>query len=218
MVDEALKPGLRAALRRNEIGKASPYQLSFAAKDNSGASFGFMQGDLAAGQPEVHAAFRGCLSDAGLDAATIGNFERQLSVRLTSCPLADNERDQVNAALLAGSNHVDAMDETILANVYAGLDRCVAAATSAHRTIAPMAQLYMAMWINMTGPPTTLLNWLRGGTVTLERPVPQPGAVIDGPDMEAYLGATKYFVQNPRNFQHMKDAAAAGMDALRLIS
>jgi hypothetical protein len=52
MVDEMLKPALRVALRLHEIGDLSPYQLGFAGKGKSGASFGFMQADLAAGQPE----------------------------------------------------------------------------------------------------------------------------------------------------------------------
>ena len=55
MVDETLKPELRLALRLHEIGDASPYALSFAGKGNSGASFGFMQGDMNGGQPEVRA-------------------------------------------------------------------------------------------------------------------------------------------------------------------
>src|SRR4051812_22929089 len=43
---DELTAALKAAVRKNEIGDASPYQLSFARKDKSGASFGFMQGDL----------------------------------------------------------------------------------------------------------------------------------------------------------------------------
>ena len=58
MPQESVKPALRAGLRMHEIGSASPYKLFFAAKGKSGASFGFMQGDLAAGQPDVTKTFR----------------------------------------------------------------------------------------------------------------------------------------------------------------
>ena len=46
-----LKSALRFALRLHEIGDQSPYHLMFAAKGKSGASFGFMPGDLEEGRP-----------------------------------------------------------------------------------------------------------------------------------------------------------------------
>jgi hypothetical protein len=46
----ALENALRSAVRFNEISDETPYRLSFAGKGTSGGSFGFMQGDLAAGQ------------------------------------------------------------------------------------------------------------------------------------------------------------------------
>ncbi|MBV8650679.1 MAG: hypothetical protein JO255_04380, partial [Alphaproteobacteria bacterium] len=45
MVDSALFPALREAIKQNEIGDASPYCLSYACKGASGASFGVFQGD-----------------------------------------------------------------------------------------------------------------------------------------------------------------------------
>ena len=77
------------------------------------------------------------------------------------------------------------MDTTILANVYDALDACIARAAAAGTTIAPKALIYMALWINMTGPPTSLLVWLGGGMPALRRPVAPAGAVVDGPAMEA---------------------------------
>src|SRR5262249_48916122 len=102
MPDDLLKPALRAALRVHEIGDASPYQLSFAGKGKSGASFGFMQGDLAAGQSEVKAAFSAILADAGMDPATVAGFLGRLSVHLVGNPLTPPETTRINAALLAG--------------------------------------------------------------------------------------------------------------------
>jgi hypothetical protein len=214
MPDEGLKPALRAALRMHEIGGASPYQLSFAGKGNSGASFGFMQGDLAAGQPEVTGTFSGILADAGMDQATIDGFMSRLAVHLLENPLTPQETARINAALLNSKDKVDAMDETILRSVYDGLDGCIAAAQQAGRSIAPEAQIYMALWINMTGPPSKLLIWLHGGDPHLNKPVPAAGPTISAGDIRTYLQATDYFVNNPRNFMHMVESVAAGTAVL----
>src|SRR5207253_5742633 len=45
MVDTALIPAIKEAIKQNEIGNASPYQLSYARLGASGASFGVFQGD-----------------------------------------------------------------------------------------------------------------------------------------------------------------------------
>ena len=214
MPDDSLKPALRAALRAHEIGQRSPYELMFAAKGKSGASFGFMQGDLAAGQPEVRQTFRDCCTGAGMDGATIDGLIAQLGVPLINNPLASDETEHVNAALLAGRATVDAMDETILRGVYQGLDTCLTTANAAQRTIAPEAQVYIALWINMTGAPTTLLRWLQGNDPKLRKPVPTPGAEVSAADIRAYLGATDYFIENPRNFMHMVESVAVGMAQL----
>ena len=80
MVDEALKPALRMALRLHEIGDASPYQLCFAGKGKSGASFGFMQGDLAAGQPEVRQTSTTPSSPPALPSPTVTGLTGELSL------------------------------------------------------------------------------------------------------------------------------------------
>jgi hypothetical protein len=214
MPDPSLKPGIRTALRLNEIGDASPYRLSFAGKGKSGASFGFMQGDMAAGQPEVLKAFRDALAAAGSPSGTVEGLVKRLSVHLVGNPLSAAETKAVNDALLAGRAVVDAMDETILGKVYADLDTCIAKASGAGRSIAPKAALYMALWINMTGHPTKLLVWLAGGDPGLRVHVPPPPATVDGPAIEAYLRATDYFSENPGNFPHMMQSVAAGVTAL----
>jgi len=106
------------------------------------------------------------------------------------------------------------MDEAILGDIYVALDKCIGAASSAGRTIETKALLYLAMWINMTGPPSTVLNWLAGKAVTLAKPIGKAGAVVDGPAMEAYLRATSYYSENPGNFPHAMQCAAAGMATL----
>lgn len=214
MPKEDLKPGLRTALRLHEIGNASPYRLFFAGKGTSGASFGFMQGDLNAGQKDVTATFRKAMSAAGMSEATIGNLLARLAVHLIENPLSADETQQVNAALLASKNLVDAMDEGILQDIYAQVDRCIATAQQANRQIAPKALIYMALWINMTGPPTKLLTWLQGGNPGLVVPLPAPGNIVEGPDTEGYLRATSYYTEHPGNLPHMLDSAAKGAAVL----
>ncbi len=202
MPNDAIKPALRAALRFNEIGERTPYEISFARKGNSGGSFGFMQGDLAAGQPVVHTTFRQCMADAGMGQPRIDDLEHRLS-RPGIAPnvITPIETRDINTALQTGSARVDAMDENILGSVYKGLDTCNAAAAHANRSIAPVAQLYVAMWVNMTGPPDRILDFLRG---------PGVGATVGENAIQSYLRGTKYFRDNPGNFPHMVASARAG--------
>lgn len=216
MVDVALKPAIRIALRLHEIGDATPYKLFFAGKGKSGGSFGFMQGDLAAGQPEVRKAFEAILAAAKIASAKVAALEAPLSAHCIDNPLSATDTALVNGALAsaAGRPLVDAMDETILGGVYAGLDKCIAAATAGGRAIEPKALLYMAMWINMSGPPSTLTTWVSGKPVAMASALGPPGGDVDGPAMEAYLRATNYYAENPGNLPHTMQCAAAGMAAL----
>lgn len=216
MPDPALKKALLTALRVHEIGSKSPYQLFFAKKGKSGASFGFMQGDLAAGQAVAKNTFHDVLEAAGFAAGSITSLTKRLSVHLLLNPLTKDETTQVNAALdsKAGRKLVDAMDEQIAAQVLEDLDLCIGSAMSANRQIAPAAQLYMVMWINMTGKPTKLLTWLKGGDPNLTVKLKKLGSVVDVAAIEAYLKATDYYTQNPQNFAHLQESAAAGIAKL----
>src|SRR5262249_38713558 len=153
--------------------------------------------------------------DAAVDAPTITALLQHLSVHLIANPLSAAETSRVNAALLAGQAKVDAMDELILTQVYDKLDTCIMAALDAERTIAAEAQIYLALWINMTGPPTKLLTWVRGGDPGLRRPLPAPGPVVSEVDVRSYLGATDYFTENPRNFMHLVESASVGIALVR---
>jgi hypothetical protein len=210
MPDDSLKPALRTALRIHEIGSSSPYQLFFAGKGNSGASFGFMQGDLAARQQNVTDTFRKVLAAAGIVPAKIESLRRPLAVHIIVNPLSRADTDLVNAALLQGRLDVDAMDEEILQGVYDELDTCIRSAGGAGRTIDPKALLFAALWINMSGAPTKLLTWLNGGDPNLGRPVPPPGVVVTAQQIEAYLRATNYYISNPGNFPHLLQSVDAG--------
>lgn len=204
MVSEAIKPKLRAALRAHEIGSDSPYRISFAGKGTSGGSFGFMQGDLAAGQSETTDAFRAAMAAAGVAAGQTESILARIAVPCATSPLSDAETELVDSALDGSKAIVDAMDETILRKVYRGLDQCMAAATAGGRTVTTEAQLYIALWINMTGPPTKLLEWLEGA----ESGAPPQ---VDGDAIRAYLRARKYYRENPRNFNHLNDCVTIGL-------
>ena len=210
--DATLRSAVRAAVRRNEIGNGTPYELSFAGKGNSGASFGFMQGDLAANQGVAHDTFRAVLAGAGFQPAEIDGFVNRLSVHLARNPLTPAETQRIDAALASATGQplVDAMDESIFSGVCANLDSCNAAAAGAGRSITAAAQIAIALWINMSGPPNLLRTWVAGSPVTMEVLVPAPGPVVDANALDTYLRATRYFTENPGNFPRMRECVAAG--------
>ena len=214
MPDANLLPAFLTAFRVNEIGSKSPFEILFAAKGNSGGSFGAMQGDLAAGQPNVTKTFHDCLAAAGVPEPRIAALTAALAKHVTSNPLSPADTKLVNDALLAGKDLVNKMDEGILQGVFGDLDNCISTAAAAGHTIVPEAQLYIGLWINMTGPPSTLLTWLKGGNPGLSKPIPKAGAVVDVPAIQTYMKATKFFVTNPKNFNHMVESVAAGAKLL----
>jgi hypothetical protein len=216
MLDDTVKPAIRTALRLHEIGDKSPYRMFFAGKGKSGGSFGFMQGDLAAGQSNVTATFRAVLSSAMVTLARSQALEAALSVHTVKNPLSAADTNLVNSALDSpiGRVLVDKMDEEILAHVYAGLDKCISVAGAASRTVEPKALVYMAMWINMSGPPSKILSWLAGKSVSMATPLAKAPDNVDGLAMERYLRATSYYSENPGNFPHAMQCAAAGMAML----
>jgi hypothetical protein len=208
-VNAKLRTAIQTALRLNEIGDSSSYRLSFASKGKSGASFGAAQGDLAAGQPVVTDTFEDALTAGGFTPGEIQQFLAVLSVPLIRNPLSLSDTQRIDAALLNSKSLVDAMDEDILEGVFAGVDQCIGAASTAGRHVDPKALIYMALWINMSGPPNKLLIWLRGGDPGMPR-VPTLGGAVSGQDMEDYLRATRYFSENPENLPHILQSAAAG--------
>src|SRR5262249_44583941 len=130
-------------------------------------------------------------------------------------PLSKADADFVNAALssTAGKALVDAQDARILKGVLDNVDGCIAVVQGRGMTTAPLALLYMAPWINMTGAPTGLKKWL-GGPAIANSPPPPPPPEVQGAHMEGYLKASKFFRENPRNFQHFGDCVALGAKLL----
>ena len=73
--------------------------------------------------------------------------------------------------------------------------------------VEPIVCLYAAPWINMSGPPTLLITWLKGNAI---HGVPSPQGTVHEADIVAYLQATAYFSAHPRNFKHFQECVAAG--------
>lgn len=213
MVAQNLIPAIQKTVYANEGGQ--PYVLSYAKKGSSGASFGYMQSDMHM-RDDARDTMRQVLAAAGADQATIDRLIAALTPALPSgSPLSKADADFVNAALSsdAGKALVDAQDARILKGVLDNVDGCIGAAGQRDMTIAPLALLYIAPWINMTGAPNTLKKWL-GGSPLDGYPAPPNPPEVQGAQMEAYLKATKFFRENPRNFQHFSDCVELGAKLL----
>jgi len=214
VVDQTLVPAISATVRANEIGGASPYELSYARKDKSGASFGFMQGDTNA-NPLARQTLRDVFNAGKVDTAAASRILTAVCRGLPGGnPLDAADTATANAALhsAAGRPLVDAMDLRLMQGVLNNLDRCVAAAQTRGQTLSGLAHLYIAPWINMTGAPTTLITWLKGATVNgVAAPV---GPVVDGDEVSVYLHSQTYFQNNPKNFKHYVESVNAGAPLL----
>jgi hypothetical protein len=214
MVDTALVPAIREAIKQNEVGHASPYCLSYACLGASGASFGIFQGDTNVNHV-ARATLAQALHDANVDAATAA---RILSAVSQACPdgnpLSPGDTALANGALSsdAGRRLVDQMDGALLNIVLGELDTCIGAAGTRNQVIEPVGLLYIALWVNMTGAPDTLNKWLNGTQeVGLAPPI---GPTVTLQNMESYLQANTYFRLHPRNFVHLQDSVKAALPLL----
>ena len=214
MIYDSYIPAIEETIRQNEIGDASPYVLSFAELGKSGASFGFMQGDTNVSDL-ARSTLRSVLSAAGVGVGDISSILTALNAPLPNGnPLSNADTTTVNNALSAplGKALVDQMDKTLLKTVFQGLDACVAAVTARGLALAPIAYLYIAPWINMSGPPSLMIAWLQGAAV---HGVPSPaGSTVTQQDMQAYLQSTAYFEGHPRNFIHYQECVRLGATLL----
>jgi hypothetical protein len=214
MVEPALFPAIKTAVRQNEIGDASAYELSFARKGTSGGSFGACQGDT---NPSELArdTLVAVLRKAGAGEDAVARILAEVS---RPCPdgnpLTQVDTDLANAALASpdGQELVDRMDDQLLAIILDRVDRCIAAARARDLSIDADALLFIALWVNMTGPPNILSRWLGGST---ELGVAAPaGPRVSRDHIETYLLATKFFRENPRNFNHMRESVEVGLPLL----
>jgi hypothetical protein len=213
-MDASLLPAVRLAIQQNELGNASPYCLSYARLGVSGASFGIFQGDT-----NVNHLARDTLRQAlQVMGAPDDACDRIIAAVSQPCPdgnpLSDDDAALADGALasVAGRAMVDAMDDRLLQVVEGELDTCLAAANTRGQSIAPVALLYIALWVNMTGAPDTLNRWLCGTReVGLASPV---GPTVTQQNLENYLQANTYFRLHPRNFVHLYDSVTAAVSLL----
>jgi hypothetical protein len=214
VVDRVLVPAIKMAIQQNELGNASPYTLSYARLGASGASFGIFQGDT-----NVNHVARDTLRQILVAAAIPPETCDRIIVSVSrACPqgnpLSEAETQQADTALAseAGRALVDAMDDRLLEIVLGELDTSIAAAATLRHTIESVSLLYMALWVNMTGAPSTLNKWLAG---TAEAGVAPPvGPAVTRQNIETYLLANTYFRLHPRNFVHMTDSVTAAQHLL----
>jgi hypothetical protein len=214
MVDTALTAAIRVALRQNEIGNASPYVLSYARKGDSGGSFGVFQGDVHVDQV-ARATLQNVLVAAGLGTATVTRIVTAVAQPCPNgSPLTPADQAAADAALSSpqGQALVDAMDDTILQCILVQLGTCVDAVQSVAKTLDPGAQISVALWVNMSGPPTTLVGWLKGENVG--GAASPAAATVTRADLQRYLAATKYFEENPRNLVSFEASVDAGLKVL----
>jgi hypothetical protein len=172
-----------------------------------------MQGDTNP-QPDARNTLRAVLAAAGQAQGFIDSMLAALSRALPNGnPLSAADTSTVNTALAsdAGRSLVDAMDMRILQGVLNDVDKCVASAQTRNVPIEPLALLYIAPWINMTGAPGTLRSWLSGTVIEGLAP---PAPTVTGTDMAAYLHKMKFYENNPRNFQHLQACVDAGAKLL----
>lgn len=217
MVDASLFPAIRQAIKANELGPASPYQLSYARLGQSGGSFGIFQGDAHV-NPTARNVLTQILQGAGADPATVSRIVGLVSQACPNGnPLTQADTTLANNALSspAGVKLVDQMDSQLLNVVLGRLDTSIAAATAQNMTIDPAALLYLALWVNMTGAPNTFNQWI-GGTAVAGVAPPTPPAVTVA-NVTAYLLASSFFVQHPGNFAHFQQSAQSGVPLLPAV-
>lgn len=206
-------PAIKVAIRSNELGKTSPYCLSFAGLSRSGASFGLFQGDTNV-NATARTVLRQALQAANVDATRCDRIINAVSQPCASNPLSQEDIALANNALSsdAGKALVDRMDAALLQIVLADLDSSIAAAAGRSLTLEAAVQLYICLWSNMTGAPTTLNLWLAGNR---ELGVAAPaGPVVTRANVESYLRSSSYFQLHPQNFLHMTDSVDEGLATL----
>jgi hypothetical protein len=197
MTDPAMLPAIRAAIKANEIGAGDPYALSFAKKDDSGASFGIFQNDTAANSQALDT-LKSILQTAGLPAGQVQRIIGLVSKPCPTDPLRADDEAAADAALRsdAGKQAVDALDDKSLTVVCGYLDQAV---QSSVYPVEGEAQLGICMWCNMTGAPTTLLTWLGGSSVEeAGGTVDPPGNPVGFDDLTRLLNNANFFCTEPR--------------------
>lgn len=207
MPDDTFLTALSLAIKYNELGDSSPYCLSFARLGNSGASFGIFQADTHV-TSVARTTLAATLEHSGIEPDAVARIIGLLSQACRDGnPLTSADTTLVNDALSStqGRSLVDAMDGELLVIVQDELQSTKDAAAAVELEIETSAQLYIALWVNMTGRPNCLNRWIGGADIGNNVACPVRPAVTSE-DMARYLQACKYFTFHPRAFLHMRDS------------
>lgn len=215
-----LAAAIQHALGWHEVGNqpAVAYRLSFARIGVSGGSYGYLQNDAHSNPAALHTLDL-ILQGALVPVAQRGRILGELRNPAPSNPLSATDLAAVNAAINStqGRALVDEMDAKTLAGLLAEVDRCIAAVSEQSAVIARAALIGMALWINQSGEPTRLLQWLGGAHVTIQGRIVPPvkrGDVIDEAAWLSYFGAIPFVVEHPNQLPRMVEAINVGLSAL----
>lgn len=205
---------IRVALRANELGSADPYALSYAGIGQSGPSYGVFQNDVYA-STAARTTLWNILMTTGTPSKPAAALVDALRVPCKVCPLGVADEATVCAAMASapGKALVDALDGVTLTMVFGYVARAMDAAASRRLTLDDGAACAVALWVNMTGAPSTLDLWLGGEAVAIDGVELQPpaGSVVSQADIEGYLSHTQFFQQHARNLAHLRASIAAGL-------
>ena len=214
MVATAMIPAIKSAIKHNEIGNKSPYELSFACYGSSGASFGIFQGDIGVNNI-ARSTFLQILQQNNMAENIYTAIMKQLCRPCPNGnPLVPSAITQVNNCLTSPSGRaaIDAMDDKLLQVVLAEIDTCIATAAARKMLLDPIVILYIALWVNMTGAPTTLNKWLSGipefGLLLPQMPI------VTQSYIRQYLQNTVYFQLHAKNFLHLEESVHSAVGLL----
>lgn len=220
-IPPALRQAILAALYWHECRRdpAIAYRLSFARIGRSGASFGPLQADCHAYPPALAVIEQICRA-ASMPAVQLGRVLGVLHRALPQgWPGSAGDLAAVDAAIASvqGRAAVDRLMQAILDGLVVQLGRCIEAAAGNGATIGPDALIGVAIWINQDGPPTTLLDWLKGAAVEVDGekvPPLAPGAAVDQAAWLGYYEHIPFIRQHLAQTAPMRDAIAIGLAAL----
>ncbi len=167
--DAAWRAACFAAVRWHETRNQATaiYALSFAEEGQSGGSFGAMQNDCHASSRALEI-FTGILVAAKMPVDQRGRVLGLVSTVQRGNPLSRADRIAVEAALCSAQGRlaIDTLDQEVFRALLPQIDRCcAAAAANGGASIAADAGMGLAIWINSSGAPSTLLRWLGGEPV-----------------------------------------------------
>jgi len=214
---------IREVLTGSEGAAGKVYKLSFAEKGQSGASFGLFQNDIAANSTArntfrdilLHYEINGArvFSDAKVEIIITAAAQKGVTQADFKANIEGTEtRNQVNQALDSayGHTHIDAQDNIALQTATNYTVSLLSTLNSSTAVYGPGCLTYInpdpvtlgaaVAWINMTGAPNLLTDYLAGKAVTFNGQTRQLHAAPQRDNMHFYLQNMDYFRTKNPNF------------------